>query len=89
MMVTPPTGPSLSQLVKYACQRYAQRRNRQRHGSGKLFEQRYFSKVIRSDEQVGYATAYIDVNAELAGLKCGYYRHYPFGQSGMPFRKLS
>ena len=36
ILVTPPTVSSLSQLVKYACQRFAQRRNKQRHGSGKL-----------------------------------------------------
>ena len=47
-------------------------------GVGNCWQERYFSKVIRTDEYLGYATAYIDVNAEMAGLKCGYYHRYPW-----------
>lgn len=68
MIVTPPTVEALSSLMKGLNQRYAQARNRLREGSGKLFEERYWSKAITSTEQLAATTVYNDTNAYQAGL---------------------
>lgn len=68
MIVTPPAEDSLAKLMKRACQRYAQQRNEQRDGSGKLFEERYHSKVIESERQLMATTLYNDANAFRAGM---------------------
>lgn len=63
MIVTPPEARSLADLVKRACQRYAQLRNAKRRGTGKLFEERFRSKVIKDDRQLMMTTLYNDANA--------------------------
>lgn len=68
MVVTPPTRDALAALMKRACQRYAQRRNQARESSGKLFEERYHSKVIEDDEHLMTVTLYGDANAFRAGI---------------------
>jgi putative transposase len=68
MIVTPPDQDSLSRMVKRACQRYAQQRNEQRDASGKLFEERFHSKVIESERQLMVTTLYNDANAFRAGM---------------------
>jgi len=70
-IVTPPTEAALSAFVRYFAQPFAQRRNRQRDGSGKLFEQRFFSKRIETDEQLAVCTAYIELNPVRAGVVQG------------------
>lgn len=67
-IVTPPVEGALSEFVKRACHRYAQYRNQARGGSGKLFEERYRSKVIEDHEQLRVTTLYNDANAYEAGL---------------------
>ncbi|MBI2896590.1 MAG: transposase [Deltaproteobacteria bacterium] len=68
IIVTPPTNLGLSSFVRRFAQPFAQRRNRQRDGSGKLFEQRFFSQCIGSDEQLAICTAYVELNPVRAGL---------------------
>jgi putative transposase len=68
MIVTPTSREALPAMVKRACQRYAQVRNALRDASGKLFEERYGSKVIDDDEHLRTATLYNDANAFRAGL---------------------
>jgi putative transposase len=63
MIVAPPGKDELSDLVKRACQRYAQLRNAEREASGKLFEERFGSKVITDDAQMMMTTLYNDANA--------------------------
>jgi putative transposase len=67
-IVTPPSKKALSDLVKRACQRYAQKRNEKRGGSGKLFEERYRVKVITDEAQLRITTLYNDANAFRAGI---------------------
>ena len=59
---------SISMAIKSACQRYAVWRNRQRGGSGKLFEERFFAEPIADDDHFGHTLAYAETNARRAGL---------------------
>ncbi len=68
LIITPPLKDALSQFVKRTCQRYAQTRNERRRGSGKLFEERYFSKVIDTERYLASATIYNDANAARDGI---------------------
>jgi len=68
MIVTPPDAGALSILMKRTCQRYAQQRNERCAASGKLFEERYRSKLIESDRQWVTTTLYNDSNAYRAGM---------------------
>jgi putative transposase len=68
MIVRAPGVDVMARFVKLTAQRYAQRRNRERTASGKLFEARYWSDPIVDDEQLAVVTYYSDVNALRAGL---------------------
>lgn len=68
MIVTPPAEKALAQLVHRACQRFTQYRNDKRKSSGKLFEERYRSKVITDEPHLMMTTLYNDANAYRAGL---------------------
>ena len=68
LIATPPDEDALAALVKRTCQRYAQLRNEQREATGKLFEERYQSKVIESERQMITTTLYNDANAFRAGM---------------------
>lgn len=68
LLAVPETTSVLAKFVKGFAQRYAQRRNRVTKASGKLFEERYYSKPIRSDAHLALATAYIDLNPVRAGV---------------------
>jgi putative transposase len=67
-IVTPPNEKALSILVKETCQRYAWERNRRKNASGKLFEQRYHSKVITDERQLLFTLLYNDANGYRGGL---------------------
>lgn len=66
--LTPPSLRAASDCIKLATQRYAQYRNAQRSGTGKLFESRFWSKPIRSDRHLAVCSAYIDLNPSRAGM---------------------
>lgn len=66
-ILTPPNEEAISELVKRACQRYSQKRNQKRGGSGKLFEERYRSNIILDEAQLMATTLYNDANAFKAG----------------------
>jgi putative transposase len=68
LIVTPPSKAALAQLMKRSCQRYAQLRNAAKDTSGKLFEERYRSKVIEDEAHLMTVTLYNDANAFRAGL---------------------
>ena len=68
LIVTPPSVESLARFVKDFAQRYATYWNRKRDGSGKLFEQRFDSRLITSDEQLAACTAYDELHPVKAGL---------------------
>jgi putative transposase len=68
LVVTPPTEAALPRFVKSWAQRFALNRNRRREGSGKLFEERYRSRALTSDEALAAATTYVDLNPVRAGL---------------------
>jgi len=61
-LATPFDKDGLALFIKRTAQRHAQLRNRRYKTTGKLFEQRYFSKPIRSESHLAIATAYIDLN---------------------------
>ncbi|HTM21930.1 MAG TPA: transposase [Kofleriaceae bacterium] len=65
---TPPSVTAASACAKRYAQRYAQIRNLKREGSGKLFEQRFYSKPVTSVIQLAYTTMYIEANPLRAGL---------------------
>ena len=62
LLVTPFQAIALGTFVKRVAQRYAQLRNKRFAATGKLFEQRYYSKPIDSERHLAIATAYIDLN---------------------------
>jgi putative transposase len=68
LLLTPPSVEAGSLCMKLVNQAYAQRRNVARRGSGKLFEQRFWSKPIESERHLAVATAYIDANPVRAGI---------------------
>lgn len=81
LLVAPRDESSLARFVKGVAQRYAQIRNRRLRASGKLFEERYYSKAIQSEAHLALATAYIDLNPVRAGIvrKADDYRWSTFG----------
>ena len=68
LLVTPEEEAVLGRFIKGFAQRYAQVRNRQTKASGKLFEERFYSKPIASEQHLALATLYIDVNLSRAGM---------------------
>lgn len=68
LVLTPATERALSSFVKTVAQRYAQMRNLARCGSGRLFEERYFSRPILSEQQLAVTIAYVELNPVRAGL---------------------
>jgi putative transposase len=68
LIAVPPTTAGLSELVARTCQRYAQTRNAVRNASGKLFEERFHSKILEDDEALMAVTLYNDANGFRAGL---------------------
>jgi REP-associated tyrosine transposase len=68
LLVTPNESPLLSRFVKSVAQRYAQLRNEKREASGKLFEERFFSKPVLNELQLAIVTAYIHANPVRAGI---------------------
>lgn len=62
---------SLGSFVKHFAQRYAQYRNKRRGASGKLFEERYISLPVTSEDQLATLTAYIDLNPVRANIAPG------------------
>jgi REP-associated tyrosine transposase len=67
LLLTPPEEDSLARCIKSLAQRYAQLRNEQRDASGKLFEERFFSRPVLSEYQVGVVTSYIHANPVRSG----------------------
>ena len=68
MIVTPAESEALGAFVKSFSQRYAVMRNRERRSSGKLFEERFKSSIIRDDMHLATVTAYIEMNPVRAGI---------------------
>ncbi len=68
LIVTPAGSRELAKFVKSFAQRYAQFRNQSRKASGKLFEQRYKCKPIRTEAQMAVTTTYIELNPVRAGI---------------------
>lgn len=68
LVLTPREVEDLALFVKSFAQRYAQYRNRLRGGSGKLFEQRFYSRPIEDDNHYGCTLAYVDDNPRRAGI---------------------
>jgi putative transposase len=67
LVTTPSSAEALSRWIKSFAQRYALIRNRARDASGKLFEQRFDAKPIRSERQLAATIAYVDANPARAG----------------------
>ncbi len=65
---TPPSVEAASTCVGNFAQRWAQRRNSKRNGSGKLFEGRFYSKPVTSEHQLAATTVYIEANPIRAGI---------------------
>jgi len=68
LLLTPFHEMALGAFVKRVAQRYAQVRNKRYGTTGKLFEQRYYSKPMNSERHLAIATAYIDLNPVRAHL---------------------
>jgi putative transposase len=68
LVVTPNDVAALPRFVQQLSQRYAQDRNKRTGGSGKLFEQRYFSRPILDERQLAVTVAYVELNPVRAGI---------------------
>ena len=68
LILTPFEESALGAFIKRASQRYAQVRNKRFSSSGKLFEQRFYSKPVKSERHLAIATAYVDLNPVRAGI---------------------
>src|SRR5215471_11497783 len=67
LLVTPTGEKALSRFVKAVAQRYAQLRNQKRDASGKLWEERFFSRPVLDEYQVAVVTSYIHANPVRSG----------------------
>jgi putative transposase len=67
LILVPSTCDALAAHIQSFAQRYAQRRNQMRGGSGKVFEQRYAALPIVSERQLAATTAYVDLNPVRVG----------------------
>jgi putative transposase len=68
VLATPPSVTAASRWVAQFAQRYAQVRNARRGGTGKLFEERYYSKPVDTEEYLRAVTLYIEANPVRAGI---------------------
>jgi len=68
LLLTPIDQSALSGFIKRIAQRHAQVRNKRFSTTGKLFEERFYSKPIQSESHLALATAYIDLNPVRAGI---------------------
>jgi len=68
LVVSPSDCESLSHFVQATAQPYAQRRNRKRGGSGKLFEERFMCIPIVGERQMAITSVYIELNPVKAGI---------------------
>lgn len=78
LVVTPHSVEGLSKLMHAALQKHAVYRNRLRDGSGKVFEERFKSIVVRDTAHEARLYAYIDLNAVKAGI-VAHPSQYPWG----------
>jgi len=62
LVVRPPDADALPDFMQRLGQRYAQYRNEQRGGTGKLFERAYHSVPIVDERQLALTLAYVDLN---------------------------
>ncbi len=69
MLVTPSAEGAASALMKRVNQRFAQVRNEERGGSGKLFEQSFESEPIANDKHLAAAVMYVDANPHVARMR--------------------
>jgi putative transposase len=68
LIATPPDKESLSEAMQSCLQRYAQRRNRRKNASGRLFEERFWCEPLTTIESVEAITLYADSNAIQAAM---------------------
>lgn len=68
VLATPPSVTATSRWVAQFAQRYAQIRNGRRGGTGKLFEERYYSKPVDTEEYLMTVTLYIEANPVRGGI---------------------
>ena len=68
LIVTPDNKLALANFVKSFAQRYTGHRNRERGGSGKLFEARFVSKPILDDTYLAVCHGYVELNPVRAGI---------------------
>lgn len=78
LLLTPSTELALPACIKLVAQRYAYFRNVRRGATGKLYEQRYFCKLVDTERYLACVTAYIDANPRAAGLVTWHGAAYPF-----------
>jgi len=68
LIATPPEKDSLSEAMQLCLQRYAQRRNKRKNASGRLFEERFWCDPLTTLESLEAITLYSDSNAIQASL---------------------
>lgn len=68
LVLIPPDTKTLSAFMHRFAQRYAVFRNGRRNASGKLFEERFRSKLIDDDSYLATLLPYIDANSVRAGI---------------------
>lgn len=67
MIITPMEELGISDVVKRACERYAQLRNKRRKSSGRMFEVGFRSRVLVTTQELGAATLHCDSAAYRLG----------------------
>lgn len=68
LVATPPSCEALSAFMHRLGQQYAVFRNRRRRASGKLFEERFWSRAILDERYFARVVPYVELNPERAGL---------------------
>jgi putative transposase len=67
-VATPPSKDAAAGFIKSFSQRFAQVRNLYTGGSGKLFEERYYSEPLENEAALAVVTAYVELNPVRAGI---------------------
>jgi putative transposase len=63
MLVTPKDELSLSRTMQSLCRRFTQKFNQQHHKNGTVWQGRYYSKMIESDQDLLMCQAMIDLSS--------------------------
>jgi putative transposase len=83
LVITTPIGRSLGRVVQLIKGRFAWRYNRSRGDGGKVWQDRYHERALRSEHEFASAVEYVHGNPVVAGL-AKEITEYPWSSASQP-----